>query len=78
MLAEILAIIIETLILGLTVHSVLKPKFGRKTDTGLFFAFVILFSTIVFLVNQAFPFETYIFFVFCIHFFVILYMISIL
>lgn len=60
MLAEILAIIIETLILGLTVHSVLKPKFCRKTDTGLFFAFVILFSTIVFLVNQAFPFETYI------------------
>lgn len=60
MLIEILANIIEALILGLTVHSVLAPRFGRKTDVGLVAAFVGTFSVTVFLVNQAFLFETYV------------------
>ena len=60
MVMEILANIIEALILGLTVHSVLTPRFGRKTDVGLLGAFVLTFSVTVFLVNQAFLFETYV------------------
>lgn len=60
MLVEVLANIIEALILGWTVHSVLNPRFGRRADISLLITFVITFSGTVFLVNQVFPFETYI------------------
>lgn len=60
MLIEVVANVIETLILGLTVRSVLKPRFGRKKDVCLFLVFVVSFSGTIYFVNQAFPFETYI------------------
>ena len=54
---EILTILIETLIVGLFINLMLKPKYSKIIMSLLLAGFIILFSTIITIVNIVFHFE---------------------